>query len=170
MHGLSKATYSPSLLNMPMASFVGWPSSSINFSWAMLSNSLARWRATWVQRQISVSVGYRMINRVDLHTYLANWESHIATHQTVAIVAYLSGLVSFGEDVEEVSWRHKVEPRKGQPLRLQVLSQGLLTHWQPMYQNDTWSVDHFQACTNWGYMWWSELEEGEHQEVGGNWT
>ena len=48
MHGLSKVTYSPSLLNMPMASFVGWPSSSKNFSCAMLSNSLDRWQATWV--------------------------------------------------------------------------------------------------------------------------
>ncbi len=48
LHGSLKSMYSPSLPYMPRACFVGWFSSSIwNFSFAMLSNSLARWRATW---------------------------------------------------------------------------------------------------------------------------
>ena len=58
--------------------------------------------------------------------YLIGSLKHV--YYTPVSMAYLSGLVSFGEDVEEISRRHKVEPRKGQPLGLQVLSQGLLTH------------------------------------------
>ena len=47
LQDLSKSTYSPSLLYIPMASLVAFPSSSsINFSWAMLSNNLDKWRHT----------------------------------------------------------------------------------------------------------------------------
>ena len=43
----------------------------------MLSNSLARWQATWVQRQISVSDGCRMVDFVDLHMYLIRSLKHV---------------------------------------------------------------------------------------------
>ena len=51
---LSMSTYSPSLLCIPLASLFSLPAESFsNFSLAMLSNSLVRWRATCAQQQNS---------------------------------------------------------------------------------------------------------------------
>lgn len=45
--------------------------------------------------------------------------------------AYLHGVVAVGENVQEISRGHEVEPRESQSLRLQVLGQGLFAHGQP---------------------------------------
>lgn len=47
-HSWSKSTYSSSLLYMPKPTFTGfWFASNLNFSLAMLSNSLDKWRDTF---------------------------------------------------------------------------------------------------------------------------
>ena len=46
-------------------------------------------------------------------------------------VNYLSGVVSLGQNIQQIGRGHKVEPGEGQTLGLQVLSQGLFTDGQP---------------------------------------
>ena len=109
-HGLSKSTYSPSLLYIPRASSVGFPSFSANFNWAILSNSLAKWRATCVHRNVKHGLLEMYLHKngftININMY-TSWyskvsvlvslhaRSSIMTKSTIMYM-YLNRLISFG--------------------------------------------------------------------------
>lgn len=52
--------------------------------------------------------------------------------QSSAVTRHLFGLCSLGDYVQQIRGRDKVKPGECKSLGLQVLSQGLLTHSQPL--------------------------------------